>query len=93
MAAAAAAAGGTRTRSGGLYNLRVADAADVLARGSTRTGKSFRRFNRGHYKTIKQLEVAHERLFSPRPVFFMAGERPPLRVCVCVCADAPAGYF
>jgi hypothetical protein len=67
--------GGRRLRSGREYSLRtVEDDVEDVARGRTRSGEPFRRVNRGHYSSIKQLINVHQRLFSPKPTFVMAGE-------------------
>jgi hypothetical protein len=69
--------GGRRMRSGREYSLRTAEddvGEEDLARGRTRSGEPFRRVNRGHYSSIKQLTNVHKRLFSPKPTFVMAGE-------------------
>jgi hypothetical protein len=65
------------TRSGGSYGIRAAaddDDDEDLARGTLRTGASFRRVSRGYYPTLKALEKAHRRLFTQEATFVVTGE-------------------
>ena len=70
------AAGGTMTRSGGKYGLQTEpdDDDDDVGRGNLRSGKSFRRVNRGHYSSIATLMRSHQRIFGDRSTAVLTSE-------------------
>jgi hypothetical protein len=43
------------------------------SRGYLRSGQKYRRTNKGHYMSIKELARAHPRIFSTKPTFSIIG--------------------
>jgi hypothetical protein len=44
------------------------------SRGATRSGRDFRKSNRGYYDSLKELTAAHKRIFSQKSVLYLIGQ-------------------
>jgi hypothetical protein len=49
----------------------------TATRGMTRSGLDFRKSNRGHYDSLRELTAAHKRIFSQKSTLYLIGKRDP----------------